>query len=138
MLTPLPLLALALTSASLVGAKSSFITHAHKVAVKHSAGLARDLRVAFGGVLIAQPTSSSSSNENVYCVSSSGIGVSVPSSNQTGSTHSSSPTGTATGSATPSSTGVASSSWKAVQNYTGQTFFNGWDFFTTADPTNGN
>ncbi|KAJ8596521.1 glycoside hydrolase family 16 protein [Rhizopogon salebrosus TDB-379] len=138
MLTPLPLLALALASASLVEAKSSFITHAHKVAVKHSAGLARDLRVAFGGVLVAQPTTSSSSNENVYCVSSSGIGVSVPSSNQTGSTHSSSPTGTATGSAAPSSTGVASSSWKAVQNYTGQTFFNGWDFFTTADPTNGN
>lgn len=133
-----PLLALALAPAPLVQARSSsFLSHAHKVAVKHSAGLARDLRVAFGNVLATQSTSSS--NENVYCVSSNGIGVSVPASSS--SNHSSSsPTSTATGTgaAASSSSTVASSPWKVAQSYTGQTFFNGWDFFTSADPTNGN
>jgi len=136
MVAVFPLLALALAPASLVQAKSSsFLSHAHKVAVKHSAGLARDLRVAFGNVLATQSTSSS--NENVYCVSSNGIGVSVPAS-ANHSSSSTSPTSTAAGTAAPSSSSVASSPWKAVQNYSGQTFFNGWDFFTTADPTNGN
>lgn len=136
MLTLLPLLALALAPASLVQAKSSFLSHAHKVAVKHSSGLARDLRVAFGSVLATQ--SGSSSTENVYCVSSN-VGVNVPASNKNHSSSTSySPTSTATGTAVPSSTSVASSSWKAVQNYSGQTFFNGWNFFTAADPTNGN
>lgn len=138
MLTVFLLLALALAPASLVQAKpSSFLSHAHKVAVKHSAGLARDLRVAFGNVLATQSTSSS--NENVYCVSSNGIGVSVPASASSNhSSSSTSPTSTATGTAASSSSSVASSPWKAVQSYSGQTFFNGWDFFTTADPTNGN
>lgn len=137
MYTFLPLLALALAPASLVEGRSSFLSHAHKVAVKHSAGLARDLRVAFGGVLVTQPTSPS--NQNVYCVGSDGVGVSVPSSgNSSSSSSTKTGSGTATGTAVPSSTSVPSSPWKAVQNYSGQTFFNGWSFFTGADPTNGN
>ncbi|KAG0709080.1 glycoside hydrolase family 16 protein [Suillus ampliporus] len=131
MYTFLPLLALALAPASLVEGRSSFLSHAHKVAVKHSAGLARDLRVAFGGVLVTQPTSPS--NQNVYCVGSDGVGVSVPSSgNSSSSSSTKTGSGTATGTAVPSSTSVPSSPWKAVQNYSGQTFFTG------ADPTNGN
>jgi len=139
MLTLLLLLALALPPPALVQAKSSFLSHAHKVAIKHSAGLARDLRVAFGSALVTQSDSSTSA-ENVYCVSSNGIGISFPSSNHTSPTSTSSPhtTATATGTAAPSSSSIAPSSWKIVQNYTGQTFFDGWDFYTSADPTNGN
>lgn len=133
----LPLIALALAPVSSVQGKSLILSHAHKVAIKHSAGLARDLRVAFGGILTTQP--SSSSNENFYCVGSDGEGVSTPSSSNSSS---SSPVTkgnvTTTGTAGPSSTSVASSSWKATNSYSGQTFFNGWSFYTAADPTNGN
>jgi hypothetical protein len=137
MYTFLPLIALALAPMSLVQGKSLILTHAHKAAVKHSAGLARDLRVAFGGILATQPNPSS--NQNFYCVGSDGEGVSMPSSSGNSS---SSPTmngnATSTGTAAPSSTSVASSSWKVADSYSGQTFFNGWSFFTAADPTNGN
>ncbi|KAH7929380.1 hypothetical protein BV22DRAFT_1102515 [Leucogyrophana mollusca] len=109
--------------------------HAHKVAIKHSAGLARDLRVALRGVLDVQ--SPSSPNQNVYCVSSGG-GVSVP----VGSSNTSSPSATtsAAGSqpTTSGSSTAPSSPWKVVDQYQGQNFFDGWGFYTDADPTNGN
>ncbi|KAH7914464.1 glycoside hydrolase family 16 protein [Hygrophoropsis aurantiaca] len=109
--------------------------HAHKVAIKHSAGLARDLRVAFRGVLDVQ--SPDSPSQNVYCVSSGG-GVTVPIPNSNSSSPSA--TSSAAGSA-PTSSGsssVPSSPWKPIAQYEGQSFFNGWEFFTQADPTHGN
>ncbi|KAG1867837.1 glycoside hydrolase family 16 protein [Suillus subalutaceus] len=134
--TFLPLIALALASLSLVQGKSLILTHTHKAAVKHSAGLARDLRVAFGGILATQP--SSSSNQNFYCVGSDGEGVSMPPSSNSSSSPTTNGNPTSTGTAAPSSTSVAPSSWKVAESYSGKTFFNGWTFFTTADPTNGN
>ena len=117
---------------SLTTARNSFLSHAHKVAVKHSSSLARDLRIAFGGVLVAQP--GSAPTQNVYCVSDGG-GVIVSS----GNGNSSSPSGTSTASSSqPATTSVPPSSWKPIATYSGSTFFNGWTFFTAADPTNGN
>lgn len=136
MYTFLLLIALALAPVPLVQGKSLILTHAHKAAVKRSAGLARDLRVAFGGILTTQP--SSSSNLNFYCVGSDGEGVSMPSSGNSSSSPNMNGNATSTGTAAPSSTSVASSSWKATNSYSGQTFFNGWSFFTAADPTSGN
>ncbi|KAF9229529.1 glycoside hydrolase family 16 protein [Gyrodon lividus] len=132
------LLTLALTlSPSPAVARNVFLSHAHKVAIKHSSSLARDLRVAFGGVLVAQP--GSAPTQNVYCVSSGGGGVI---SGDDG--NSSSPSGTSTGTSTTSSarpastSSVPSSPWKPIATYSGSTFFSGWSFYTGADPTNGN
>ncbi|EMD41533.1 glycoside hydrolase family 16 protein [Gelatoporia subvermispora B] len=50
----------------------------------------------------------------------------------------SSATATGTASAASGSGTVAPSPWKLAQNYEGDSFFNGWDFFTQADPTHGN
>jgi len=117
---------------SLTTARNSFLSHAHKVAIKHSSSLARDLRIAFGGVLVAQP--GSAPTQNVYCVSDGG-GVIVSG----GNVNSSSPSGTSTASSSqPATTSVPPSSWKPIATYSGSTFFDGWTFFTTADPTNGN
>ncbi|KAH0838482.1 glycoside hydrolase family 16 protein [Lanmaoa asiatica] len=118
---------------SLTAARNSFLSHAHKVAVKHSSSLARDLRIAFGGVLVAQP--GSPPTQNVYCVSNGGGGVIVSSGN--GSSSSVNATSTASGSH-PATTSVPSSPWKPIATYSGSTFFDGWTFFTAADPTNGN
>lgn len=135
-LLPLIAFALVLAPASLAQGKSLVLTRAHKVAVKHSAGLARDLRVAFSSILTTQP--SSSSNQNYYCVGSDGEGVSTPSSGNSSSSSTTKGNATSTGTAAPSSTSVAPSSWKASNSYNGSTFFNGWSFYTAADPTNGN
>ncbi|KAG8219988.1 glycoside hydrolase family 16 protein [Butyriboletus roseoflavus] len=129
-------LALTLSSAfalfpSPTAARNSFLSHAHKVAIKHSSGLARDLRIAFGSVLVAQP--GSPPTQNVFCISSGGGGVVVSS----GNSSSLSATSTAS-SSQPTSTSVASSPWRPIATYSGSTFFNGWIFFTAADPTNGN
>ncbi|KAF9243916.1 glycoside hydrolase family 16 protein [Melanogaster broomeanus] len=137
------LLTLALTSTltltpNPVASRSSFLSHAHKVAIKHSSSLARDLRLAFGGgVLVAQP--GSVPTQNVYCVSSGdgAGGVSVSGSSvANGSSSRGAPT--TTSGAQPASTSVASSPWKSIATYSGSTFFNGWSFYTAADPTNGN
>lgn len=117
---------------SLAAASNSFVSRAHKVAIRHSSNLARDLRIAFGGVLLAQP--GSPPTQNVYCVSSGGGGVIVSSGNSsslnaTSTTSSASPTNTSS---------VPSSPWKPIATYSGSTFFDGWTFFTAADPTNGN
>jgi len=119
----------------------------HNVALKHSAGLANDLRVAFGGVLLTrgQQTSNSAPQKRaVYCVSQqpskNGGGAQVPfgGNNGTTATRPSSTSGSRTatstiGGATPSST----SSWQLAEAHQGSNFFDGWDFFTGSDPTNG-
>ncbi|KAF8559288.1 hypothetical protein OG21DRAFT_1403473 [Imleria badia] len=114
-------------------ARVSLLSHAHKVAIKHSSSLARDLRIALGGVLVAQP--GSAPTQNVYCVSNDG-GVIVSSGNGSFSSPSSTPTTSGSQPATTSS--VPSSPWKPIATYSGSTFFDGWTFFTGGDPTNGN
>jgi len=124
----------------------------HRRAIRHSAGLARDLRVAFNGVRLEQP--SAIGNARVYCVSSPNGGLSGPpppsnptspaspsqshSANGTASSTRGSPSSSATsGSASPTSAPLPASPWKLLQAYQGNSFFNGWDFFTGSDPTNG-
>ncbi|TFY82363.1 hypothetical protein EWM64_g1657 [Hericium alpestre] len=119
----------------------------HTVALKHSAGLAHDLRTAFGGILVARSPVrvgiTAGGSGKPYCVSSKGsIGNTNSGSNpqangnSTGSTSSkgSKPSSTSSG-ATPSST--FTSDWKLLQAYSGNSFFQGWNFFTGGDPTNG-
>ncbi|KAG9314549.1 concanavalin A-like lectin/glucanase domain-containing protein [Chiua virens] len=117
----------------LAAARSSFLSHAHKVAIKHSSSLARDLRIAFGSVLVAQP--GDVPTQNTFCVSNNGGGVIVSSGNGT-----SPPTVTSipTTSKSPGPSSVPSSSWKPIATYSGSTFFDGWTFWTAADPTQGN
>ncbi|TFY66209.1 hypothetical protein EVG20_g4882 [Dentipellis fragilis] len=119
----------------------------HTVALKHSAGLARDIRTAFKGMLVAQPPVRVSVGiTKPYCVSSKSGGVHSgfqPATNGTNSNPSPTtsgkpgkPTGTSTSSgASPSST--FTSDWKLVQSYAGNSFFNGWTFWDQPDPTHG-
>lgn len=102
----------------------------HKVALKHSAGLARDLRIAFGGLLVDKRSDhrlvARSGTGQQQCVvslqgesdgSGSGLGTNGTSatSGHASATASAIPsTATKTGSsATPSST----SAWKVAQNW---------------------
>ncbi|CAL1696723.1 unnamed protein product [Somion occarium] len=135
------------SDANLLARSTETVLRAHKHAVKRSAGLARDLRLAFNGILVEQNKLGSS---RVYCVSSpsdngstltngtspnpSSPATFAPNPTSTGSKGSSSST---TSGAAPTGSSSASSPWKLSQNFQGNSFFNGWDFFTGADPTNG-
>jgi len=118
----------------------------HQGAARHTHSFARDLRVAFGGVLASR---ADTSHHVVYCkpgkqvTFGSGDGGGNPSN---GNSTSISTLGTAsrtfgrptsTVSSKPTSTTVAVSPWKLVDSHKGSNFFDGWDFFTGADPTEG-
>jgi len=119
----------------------------HNAALKHSAGLAADLRVAFGGVLLTRRQQSSGPQKRaVYCVSSkNGGGIQVPLGNGNGTVTATRPTGTATatrptGTLTSTSSGSTpspTSVWHLAEAHQGSNFFSGWDFFTGGDPTHG-
>ncbi|KAJ7071403.1 concanavalin A-like lectin/glucanase domain-containing protein [Mycena amicta] len=113
--------------------------------VQCTEALARDLRVAFGGVLPRD----SSAQKVLYCKNSASSGAlsdsgSSPGSDpgsgtssgsisaQVGSTKKGS--GTATGSAARP---TASSAWQLTQSYAGSDFFDGWSFWDSSDPTHG-
>jgi hypothetical protein len=98
----------------------------HDVALKRSAGLAKDLRVALGGALITrrqQPSNSSSQKRSVYCVSTNGGGAQIPlggggNSTTRPSTGTSTATSTVKSTATSTSSGPApssTSSWKLTE-----------------------
>lgn len=110
----------------------SVLSLAHKVAVRHSSSLARDLRIALGGVLVAQP--GSAPTQNAYCVSNGSGGVIVSS----GGRNFTSASRTSTSSHPAATSSVPSSPWKPIATYSGSTFFDGWTFFTGSDPTSGN
>ncbi|KAK7064643.1 GH16 domain-containing protein [Favolaschia claudopus] len=152
--TPLPLLLLLLASDG-VFAKRTLIRRASNYAARQTTSLARDLRVALAGVGVlprsdaaqhvifcknsAQGALGSSSvppESNSTSPSGSGTngGASISNHASSSSTKksSASPTGTAGG-----ATSTSTSAWHLVQNYAGSTFFNGWDFWDTADPTHG-
>ncbi|KAI0793293.1 concanavalin A-like lectin/glucanase domain-containing protein [Abortiporus biennis] len=130
------------------------VSKAHRHAIKRSTGLARDIRLAVGGFKVDKR--SFPSVGHVYCVSSPGFAsnnTGLPNGsngiNINGTSSSLSPSGSFTSSGSASSTrtssGASSSStsspqsspWKLKQSYQGSTFFDGWDFFVGADPTQG-
>jgi len=125
----------------------------HGVAVKHTKSFARDLRVAFGGMLVTAP--SEHSQHVVYCKPSKseplphigggngggGNGTSPANSTATrnGGGSSARPTGTmGAGNGQPSATAnFPPSPWKLTESHEGQDFFNGWSWYTDPDPTHG-
>ncbi|KAG6857613.1 hypothetical protein H0H87_010181 [Tephrocybe sp. NHM501043] len=118
----------------------------HEVAARHTKNLARDLRVAFGRILVEQPTSTS--QHVVYCKpgrpvlgGTTGNGTSGTSSISPSSTSRAGSTSTKT-SSSAASTGTGGSStpsspWKLTETHAGNDFFNGWDFHLGDDPTHG-
>ncbi|KAH9043852.1 concanavalin A-like lectin/glucanase domain-containing protein [Lactarius pseudohatsudake] len=110
----------------------------HKTALRHSAGLAQDLRIALRGLGAASPARLSVTNGGnaPFCVpkSKSNPNTTTPAVTSTSTSKRPSST-TSTGTSTPSST--AQSDWQLAESYSGNTFFSGWNFFTGGDPTNG-
>ncbi|TDL28915.1 glycoside hydrolase family 16 protein [Rickenella mellea] len=121
----------------------------HKFAIRHSAGLARDLRVVFYGRDVADQIPLGS--HKVYCklpdpfnngnvnggnstspatATSSSAGHSTPTS--ASGTH-----GSTTAAAQPT-TSVPVSQFKLQDSWSGSDFYSGWSFWDTADPTHGN
>ena len=128
------------SDASLLGVASESIvraaTHAHRHAAKRSAGLARDLRLSFRGILAAdsQQQPADIGKVRVYCVNSASSGLTgngtnaapasgsatisfgvSPTSSGVSSKGAGSRTSAASGSPTPST--AASSPWKLLESY---------------------
>ncbi|KAG6814462.1 hypothetical protein H0H92_007466 [Tricholoma furcatifolium] len=124
-------------------AASSFVPRAmqklHNTAARHTKNLARDLRVAFGGVLVAQPANTA--QQVIYCKPGNpGLGGSTGNGTATPAPTSTSPAGsssTKSASAGSSSASSVSSPWQLAESHSGNDFFDGWDFFEGSDPTNG-
>ncbi|KAK0463535.1 concanavalin A-like lectin/glucanase domain-containing protein [Desarmillaria tabescens] len=115
---------------------AAFASRARDIAIRHTKNIARDLRLAFGALVVSQQTQIVPQMRLTYCqieTSSSSDsqlrgGISNGSSNSSG-------TRTAT-SATTSAT-TFSSPYHLVESHNGTNFFSGWTFWTTSDPTNG-
>lgn len=131
------------------------IRRAHKFAAKQTHSLAKDLRLVFGGVLISRDdTAAATTKHVVYCkpkqvpfntgpVGGGGNGTTVsgssaghPSPTSTG-TKATTGTKTTTNGQTSATATVPDSLWKLQQSYSGNDFFQGWDFFLGGDPTHG-
>src|ERR1700722_14646311 len=94
---------------------SSAADRVHRVASKHTVGLARDLRVALEGVLAAPQTPTSVTQTHVYCVSTkSGNGTASSSGHHHGTSTS---THTSTSSAASASASASSSPWKLAESH---------------------
>jgi hypothetical protein len=110
----------------------------HQNAARQTHNLAQDLRVAFRSILVPR---ADADQHVVYCKpgkqAPSGGGTSG-SGNATTSASGTSRPPTSTSSNAGSSPTASSSPWNLVNSYQGSNFFDGWDFFTGADPTDGN
>ncbi|KAF7784589.1 CAZyme family GH16 [Agaricus bisporus var. burnettii] len=119
----------------------SALQRVHQFATRQTHSLAKDLRLAFGGVLAPRDNSSPPPAQHVvYCKMKQAPFISGP----TGGNNTTSAVGGGmSSSTTPTSrqaspTGAVSNSpWKLQQSYSGDSFFQGWDFFIGDDPTNG-
>ncbi|KAJ7212052.1 concanavalin A-like lectin/glucanase domain-containing protein [Mycena pura] len=128
------------------GASANVLKRASDFAARQTRSLARDLRVAFGGVL----PRSDSAQHVIYCknpvsagalagddssgsASSAGSGSTSANASKS-STKKGAVAGTATGSGAAT---TATSAWHLTQSYAGSNFFDGWDFWDTDDPTHG-
>ncbi|KDR85293.1 hypothetical protein GALMADRAFT_234074 [Galerina marginata CBS 339.88] len=115
----------------------------HRNAARKTHNLAKDLRVAFGGILVPR---ADLSQHVVYCkpgkqvTFGSGTSTTVGSSGNATASASGTRHPTSTSSklgSSPTPTSPASSPWRLVNSYQGSNFFDGWDFFTGGDPTEG-
>ncbi|CCM01312.1 uncharacterized protein FIBRA_03361 [Fibroporia radiculosa] len=120
--------------ASLFSRGSDHLLHgigsAHRHAVKRSSGLAHDLRRALSGILVEQ---ADSGTQHVYCVIDPDQAMNTSLTGNGGTKAS----GTTSASASSATSTAASSPWKLKQEYQGNSFFDGWTFFTASDPTDG-
>ncbi|KAJ7275518.1 concanavalin A-like lectin/glucanase domain-containing protein [Mycena haematopus] len=142
--TPLPLLLLVLASDG-VSAKRQLIRRASHFAARQTTSLARDLRVALARVGVLPRSDAAQSV--IFCKNSAQGAVGSAGTSGSGSGSGSGPTGGAAGNGSASgspSTGTgtaagatATSTWHLTQSYAGSTFFDGWDFWDTSDPTHG-
>ncbi|KAJ7693546.1 concanavalin A-like lectin/glucanase domain-containing protein [Mycena rosella] len=139
---------LLLLAADVPPASANVLRRVGGFARRQTTSLARDLRVAFGGVLPR-----SEAQHVIYCKNSAGSlagsasGSAAPSGNSSGSGSGSSSgrsgsttkkASTATATGTGSAAGAtATSAWHLTQSYAGSNFFDGWDFWSTSDPTHG-
>ncbi|KAF7362471.1 GH16 domain-containing protein [Mycena venus] len=156
---PLPLLLLLLAGDGAF-AKRTLVRRASDFAARQTTSLARDLRVALAGV--GMLPRSDSAQQVIYCKSSGqgAVGSSDTSGSSGGSSggssagssggvgagngtafgHVTSTTKKAAGTATGTGTApgaTTTSAWQLTQSYAGSSFFDGWDFWDTADPTHG-
>lgn len=163
-LQTISLAAAAARSDSFLGRTSEHIARAHRVALAHSAGLARDLRVAFSGLTplvrrdaqkvlpagnkiyctVPKSTSPASTGLNGNGTSSTRTATATATRTATSTRSASSGATTTTRSTTvtsatgsPTASPTQSSSWTVSNSYTGNQFFSDWDWFTSPDPTNG-
>ncbi|KAF7320109.1 GH16 domain-containing protein [Mycena kentingensis (nom. inval.)] len=139
--TSLLVLSLALSAAP-HGASAHIFKRVSHFAKRQTHSLARDLRVAFGGVLPRDYNA----QKVIYCknsafgalegsTTSDGSAEDAPGSGSSTKNGSGSVAiGTATGSA---ASGIPTSAWKLTESLSGDDFFDGWNFWDTADPTHG-
>ncbi|PPQ63720.1 hypothetical protein CVT24_004300 [Panaeolus cyanescens] len=130
-----------------------FVHDIHHNAVKRTHSLASDIRMAFNGILVPRDVSSAPQRV-VYCkprkqAPFTNGGGDNGGNNNTSSTTPSTGSTVSTGSTRPSSTRIPNnpstipttpspaSPWKLIDSHEGQNFFDGWDFFTSPDPTHG-
>ncbi|KDQ54905.1 glycoside hydrolase family 16 protein [Jaapia argillacea MUCL 33604] len=149
---PAHLILLILSIYTLPVASEALFHRAHRHAIKRSAGFARDLRVAFKGLGLpvgnlegkrSTPVTDAAVGQ-IYCVSqpskTPGVGSSTGNGTTNGPANGSHPSSKGSPTRTATSAGATSTlqtNFKMIESHQGNNFFNGWNFFTGSDPTNG-
>ncbi|KAG7450134.1 uncharacterized protein BT62DRAFT_961746, partial [Guyanagaster necrorhizus] len=120
---------------------ASLVSRVHDVALRHTKNIARDLRLAFGSVLVSQQSQVDPQTRFTYCKagtsSNNNTGSSDDGGNSSGNSGHSGSTRTASTSSASATASSFSSPYNLVESHAGTDFFNGWTFWTTSDPTNG-
>ncbi|KAF9524068.1 concanavalin A-like lectin/glucanase domain-containing protein [Crepidotus variabilis] len=126
------------------------VRNLHRHAADQTHSLAKDLRMAFGGILPRANDPNADSGHHVYCKmgrkqtpfstppSSDGNSTTTAVGGAASTTKKGGPKTTTTkGGSAPTATNAPTSSWKLTESHAGSSFFDGWNFFTGGDPTNG-
>lgn len=103
---------------------SRVVQHTHQIAARHTRNIARDLRLAFGAVLVSDPSQQPlDDGRAVYCKSSAAAGNGGQGNNSSSPTGTNSQgTGTSTNSAAVGSptTSAVSTPWKLIEAHVGR------------------
>ncbi|KAK0211736.1 glycoside hydrolase family 16 protein [Armillaria fumosa] len=123
---------------------ATFVSRVHDVAFRRTKNIARDLRLAFGTLLVSQQTQIVPQIQLTYCsIGSSNSSDSNYRGGSSGNIRGGSATSQASSTRTASTGGASatassfSSPYTLVEYHNGTDFFSGWTFWTTSDPTNG-